>query len=256
MKKIIVLIAALMMCAATAHATGFTNGGFETGDLSGWTGGGGNWGGYSTPVVHVPYTGGTLPTAPLYNGGTPNNTIMNAGTTDPYTGQNTVYNGQHSVRVNDDNNNYSVSTIQQSMTNYTDTDIYFQWNAVLESSHGPNDSDYFSLTLHDDTAGTDLLTRAYSSATAASIFTYYAGWYGSGWQQEHIDLAAIGAVGHDLTLSLLASDCPYVGHAGYVYLDGFFREPVPPSSVPEPSTMLLLGGGIAGLAFWRRNRKA
>jgi len=167
LKKTSLALAISMMAAGPAFSGTFTNGGFEDGNLNGWTQGGGYWG-YNSGSVYVPYTGGALPTAPQYAGGTSNNTIMSGGT-DPITGQNTVYNGNYSVRVNDSNNNYSVSTLTQQVLNYTDNDIFFQWNAVLEASHGLSDSDYFSLTLTDDTTSTVLLTRSYSSASAAGL---------------------------------------------------------------------------------------
>lgn len=248
-KKLLPIAFAAALMAGSAHADSFINGGFESGDLTGWTGGGGSWGSGDAPIP-----------ASTYVGGPSNNVAMNAGA-DPYTGLSTVYGGSHSARVNDSVNNYSVSTLTQTVNNYTDNDIYFSWQAVLQGSHGLTDSDYFSLTLHDDTDNVDLVSRAYSSAgdlgggsTGVTWQDYLGnGWYSAGWVIEHIDVAALNALGHDFTLTLLASDCPYGGHAGYAYLDGFGNV-TPPVGTPEPGSLALLGLGLVGLVASRRKK--
>lgn len=257
MNKTAIALALSAFAATPASANTFVNGDFETGTLAGWTGGGGSW--FGSPPAPV--------AAATYNGGPSNNTITNIGT-DSITGASTTYGGSnHAVRVNDSVNNYSVSTLQQTVTNYSDNDIFFAWNAVLDGSHGLTDSDYFSLTLHDDTTNTEIVNRSYSSAgdlgSGGSPVTWtsypdpvgHQPWMTTGWVVENINLVALGAVGHDFTLTLLASDCPYGGHAGYVYLDGFGNV-APPPSVPEPASLALIGLGLAGLATMRRRKSA
>ena len=203
-----------------------------------------------------------LPGGSSYNTSYMVNTVVSPGI-DTISGLNKVYNGNNAVQVNNVVNNYSVSVISQTVSNYTDSNIYFAWQAVLQGSHGETDSDNFTLSLTDDTTGTVLYNVSYSSADAASAALFktsttpgYTDWYYTAWQVENLDVSA--SLGHTLTLTLLASDCPYGGHAGYVYLDGFGGAPPTQdpggSPVPEPSTFVMLGSGVAALATKFRNK--
>ena len=202
--------------AGAAHAGTFVNGSFETGDLTGWTTGGGYWYGGAYPTANDYLPGGAN-----YDPSGQAITVTNPGL-DPYTDNNVnaVYKGNHSVQVNDPLNNYSVSVISQRVNNYTDSQIAFAYAAVLQSSHGPTDSDAFIITLTDATTNTTLFSFNLNSATAPGSFTQSSqNWYYTNWVTQTIDVSALS--GHDFILSLLANDCPYGGHAGYAYLDGF-----------------------------------
>jgi hypothetical protein len=164
-----------------------------------------------------------------------------------------VYSGNYSARVNNWDNDYHVSAIAQTVASYNDPNIYFAWAAVIEESHGTTDSDYFGLQLTDDTAGTTLYSVAYSSANTPAYFHQYGWWYYSDWQVVQLDVSAIQ--GHQITLKLIGSDCPYSGHGGYVYLDGFGAAPPPPGPIPEPSTFLLIGVGLVGAGLLRKRFK-
>jgi hypothetical protein len=240
-----VLICCLAI-ASPAFAGSFVNGGFESGDFTGWTQGAGYWyGGW--PLDPSSY----LPGGSNYNIGGNASAVVGPGF-DPIVGSllNTVYNGVYAARVNDWYNNYSVSVISQTVTNYSNPYIYFAWAAVLESSHGSTDSDNFTLQLTDDTTSTVLYLASYNSYDNGSIFHPSGSWFYTDWQVQQLDVS--GLQGHDFSLTLLGSDCPYGGHAGYVYLDGFGGTKPPPT--PEPGTLAMLGTGGIFVAGWLRRR--
>ncbi len=235
-------------------AANFINGDFESNNFNGWTRGSGQW---SSANVADLTTTNYSPGGAFYNAAYDQSAITNAGF-DANTGGvlSTVYSGAHSVRVNNSINDYSVSLIKQTVANYTDTNIFFAWAAVLEDSHGPTDSDNFRLTLTNDTLGLTLYDVTYNSATApAGLFNQFGNWNWTQWQVQNLDVSAY--LGDTFTLSLLASDCPYGGHAGYVYLDGFGAV-IPPgggSAVPEPSTYGMMGAAaLMGLVVLRRRK--
>jgi hypothetical protein len=237
MKKLFALL--LFLPAMMIAGNLFVNGGFETGDFSAWTQGAGYWGGGpQAPADYLP--GGSLYDMSYWQGA-----ITDPGA-DPIVGAllNQVYAGNHSARINNTYNDNSVGVIKQTVLGYTDPKIYFEWAAVLEESHGADDSDNFTLTVHDDTTGAFIYNTSYSSFSAPGKFQQDGSWFWTPWQVETLDVS--GLSGHDFTLSLLASDCPYGGHAGYVYLDGFGSTVIPPG-VPEPGTIVLVVAGLGAI---------
>ncbi len=244
MKKILLtLIVAAMLSAAPAFA-GFLNGGFEDGNFDNWTKNGGtyNWGGSYT-----------------YLGDPGKSAIVTQGK-DSYSGNklDMVYGGTYSARVNNYDWDYHFSTISQTVTNWQDNSIYFAWASVIEDP-GHSYAGHFSLVLRDITDGVDLYSKKfdYYSADGEVVGGWKSGISGWGycdWQIVNLDTTAV--VGHDLSLTLLASDCGAGGHGGYAYLDGFgAKPPVQGGDVPEPATMALFGLGLIGLAGVSRKRK-
>lgn len=251
MARKVIFCAFLSLALACSAFAGFVNGGFETGTFTGWTQGAGYWGGGISNLDPSFY----LPGGQYYNIAYNASGVVGPGM-DPNTDNtlNRVYDGNYAARVNDGSSNNSVSVISQTVNNYTDPFIYFAWAAVLEASHGPTDSDNFRLKLTDDTSGATLYDITFNSADSSSsgLFTQSStGWFYTPWQVQQLNVAPYS--GDSFTLTLLASDCPYGGHAGYVYLDGFGA--APPSGVPEPATLMMLGLGLCGLAVLRFRRR-
>lgn len=256
MKTFLLVAATALAMTVPAYADTFNNGSFDSGTLTGWTQGGGYW------------FGGAYPDATSYSPGGANfnaTGIANSITTpgfDPLTDNKlrTVYQGTNSARVNDPLNNNSVSLLKQTVKSYTAPLIAFSYAAVLEDSHGTTDSSAFIIELKDLTANTTLFSFNINSATAPGVFTKSSsGWYYTDWVEQSFDVSALS--GHTFELSLLANDCPYGGHGGYAYLDGFGGTVggggTGTGAVPEPATwaMMLAGFGAVGGTMRYRRRK-
>ncbi len=257
----IVALSALLVGTAS-HAAGFTNGGFEDGNLNGWTIGGGS---RSSQNLSVLNPNDYLPGGTRYNASIANHSaVVTPGQVEGVSAAlaalmpNRVYSGGYSLRVEDTTTGGYVSVASQSVSNYTEANIFFAWLAVLENGgHSAEQSAAMVINLRDDTTGTDLITRVYNAVgTGGGVDSRFnqlgSYFYTPQWQIEQLAIDA-SLSGHDFTLTVLASDCAPTAHEGFIYLDGF-GSVTPPSQVPEPSSMLLAGVALMGLVGVSRRR--
>lgn len=248
MKKVfsILVLSGICFCGTPAFAL-FNNGGFETGDFTGWTltGGisSGVGGGYSHFVSGVGLSD-VIEAGALQSGQTLG--------VDPYQ-------GSHMARLNDIEGNYHDTMISQTDT-ITQSDIdaggtlYVAWGAMLiepSNTHPANAQPYFSITVKDSNGILDSFAARADQNAGWAIAGSNGGdlWYKNDvWSYNFSNFS----VGDSLTIELYVADCGWSGHGGFAFLDGIGV--TNPKPVPEPTTMLLFGTGLAGLAAVGRRR--
>ena len=182
----------------------FENIGFETGDYSGWS--------HETHTWEDPTPGSFSPEK---------SDIVSAGSDEIIPEIQRVYHGNHSVRVNNFDSRHHISSVSQSriVPNLTNPTLEFYWAAVLaDPKHHYEYQPYIKIEVVNETTGNTIYYQHfYSNDPAYSGWIDYGIWKGIPWQKAIVNVE--GSIGDTIRLTVLAADCGYGGHGGYVYLD-------------------------------------
>lgn len=238
----------ILLLLSTVTAYSLVNGNFETGTFEGWVQGGGIYREINNEPVHADLN---------INWGKSKITTKSDEDWKSLYNLSPVYAGNYSARINNSDDGYHYSTISQKISNWDAPYLSFAWAAVLElpvdwNTHNgilkePGDiGPHFSVTL-------DTYFKEYSVYTLdvpihvgeQNHYTYEGLVFDDTWLYTDWQIAKIDTKGKkDFTLTILASDCGWGGHGGYLYVDNF-------TAVPEPTTLF---AGIFVLLLFIRNQ--
>ena len=224
-----VLTAGLLMLFAPDAFALFSNGGFEAGNLSGWT---------VTSYLNTglndpqPFTGASITKS---SGGTGLTSVLGPyaamSHSDPNTGGVLHYplSGSYCAVANFLGNNQNANTLSQQDTVTTgdvdpvDNEVHvnFAWAAVVQNpGHTPEEQPYVYVSLKDVTTDT-LLYETFIFAGSGSIWQNAANSVQfTDWQEMDVTCDP-SVVGDTLEISATAAGCSLGGHWGYVYVDHF-----------------------------------
>lgn len=243
----------------------FQNGGFELNNYSSWLiGGGSNPGLTGAP----PFTGANI----QINGSSPGPATLVTNIQDARAPTLVLPRlGQITSKLNDENGGSLVTTLRQVDTvTAADIDpsdglphIRFSFAPVLEDpSHSADDQPYFYVALRRVSDNSLLYEQfAYSGQAGVNFLNGPAPWKYLEFQDVDITLPA-NAVGEQVELTVIASDCSLGAHGGYVYIDGFGSSALPPpgggqggivQEVPATSlwSVLAMAFGLLGFGLYR-----
>lgn len=271
MRRFIKQGACCLLWAASLPAMAiFTNGGFESGNFTGWTQSNGINNGLILPE---PFTGDSIN---LGAGGTFRGEVVTTGAVDLVGAPITLpFAGNFTARVNNaDTGGIANGIAQQDTITAADRDpsdnklhVRFAYAVVLDDpSHDHEEQPYFYLRVRNVTKNTNLFEDFSFAGQTGTQFQPVPGntdFLYLDWKQ--VDVVVPDAdLGDTIEVYLLASDCEPAGHAGYAYLDGFgSRIVVPPTGgvapVPTLGEISLLALGLllagAGASTLRRRRR-
>jgi len=236
MKRVLLSLFAICFVSTSSWAA-FTNGGFETGDFTGWT-----------------LTGSGAGLSSVINNATP---MLWGQTTNiaPYYGNNMA-------RLQDLDGYYHQTTISQSSVltaaDLTET-LYVRWGALLiepSNAHDQGNQPAFDIVIQKN--GSDI-----NAFHADALTKQGGGWAdygylgGTAWYKTGLYTYALSNFGAGDTITVMMSviDCGWGGHGGAAFLDGIGTTPLPnPVATPEPGTMILMAIGAGGIAYLKRRR--
>lgn len=184
----------------------FSNFGFETGDIAGWTSERHVWGGGQQVIPSDKST-----------------VLGGSGFDSIATDLSVPLFGNFAGRVNNSDNGYHISTLSQTAVVPTAKNpvVKFYWSAVLEDpQHSPIEQPYVDIVLENQTKGITLYSkRYYSNDSSYSGWQSYQGgqWKAIPWQL--VEIPASQYIGDTLLLKVEAADCALGGHGGYAYID-------------------------------------
>lgn len=222
----------------TGSSTKFlTNAGFESGDTTGWVVETHKWSDST-----FDFTGSPVPSASDFNPNygviktfkpntfTPGKSAVVSSGTDSFvlalgTSLYMTQFGSKALRVNNDDNDYHISSATQTGTipaSTTSNLFIVKWAAILEDpQHSYYDQPFVEVVVTDVDTNTILYRQHFFSNdpryTGGWISLSGGSWKMIDWQNAQIDISK--SKGHQVKVQVSAGDCNQGGHGGYAYLD-------------------------------------